>query len=344
MLKRQAINLSKALGKKNSIYSLIFNRMANCHKLFLEFDQNLNITKTKKDKLKISKDNLRDRIRSYFKDNHSNYTPQFYIQGSRKMGTTIRTKDDTCDLDDGVYFISNPDNVTGKTLQSWVKNAVDGTTNATPSHKKKCITVDYSAGYNIDLPILIYDKDEDDHPLLAIKGEDFGDDDPKEFVDHFFDTKKLSHKGAQLVRIIKYLKAWCDYKRNKMPSGLAMTVLAMDHMMKNERDDIAFKFVLVEIETALKSNFKCVMPTTPKDDLFLDYDDTRERNFMNNLADFIKDAKSAIDEKNEAKACKLWRKHLGDKYFPEGEDKDEETTNSSSLAGIIGGAIPYYNL
>lgn len=78
--------------------------MANCNKLFLDYNKNLTITKKKKDSLKDSKEVLRKRILKHFKENHPDYVPEFYIQGSYKMGTTIITKDDECDLDDGVYF------------------------------------------------------------------------------------------------------------------------------------------------------------------------------------------------------------------------------------------------
>lgn len=50
------------------------------------------------------------------------------------MGTTIRTRDDECDLDDGCYFIPKP-NVTAATLQNWVFEAVVGTVDATPIQK-----------------------------------------------------------------------------------------------------------------------------------------------------------------------------------------------------------------
>ena len=63
--------------------------MANCNKLFLDFDKNLNISKKKKESLKNSKETLRSRIRKYFKDNHPEYKPEFYIQGSYKMVTPI---------------------------------------------------------------------------------------------------------------------------------------------------------------------------------------------------------------------------------------------------------------
>ncbi len=309
--------------------------MANLDYLFKVFDSELTITNSKKDKMMASKDYLRDKIRKHFKQNHEGYNPKFFIQGSYKLKTLIRTKDDTCDLDDGVYFYNNPNNVTGTTLQKWVKEAVDGTTDATPTHKRKCIRVDYKAGYNIDLPVMVFNNDKDAHPNLAVKNSDFQSDDPKEFVDYF-----KNKKTDQMVRIIKYLKAWCDHKRENMPSGLSMTILTLKHFQKNQRDDISLKYTLIEIEKDLKKNFRCIMPTTPKDDLFNDYSDTRKNNFMNNLADFIDDAKKAIEEPNHHKASILWRKHLGNR-FPIGDDKND--SNSNIFNNTIGKSKPYHN-
>lgn len=312
--------------------------MANLHYLFTEFNEELNITKGKKDDLMTSKNNLRKKIRDYFSKNHPTYKPKFFIQGSYKLKLIIRTKDDTCDLDDGVYFEDNPDNVTGTILQGWVKNAVEGTTDSTVQHRKKCITVDYKAGYNIDLPVLVFNPKADDHPSLAVKNSDFQEDDPKEFVDKFNEVK-----SDQMVRMIKYLKSWCDYKRENMPSGLAMTVLTMNNYVSNMRDDVALKFLLIEIEKTLKGNFKCVMPTTPKDDLFRNFSETKKNNFMDNLSKFIKDAKDAIDEKNKKSASLLWKKHLGNR-FPEGKDEDEVLESSSRLVSTIGASKPYFKM
>lgn len=308
--------------------------MANLDYLFQEFNNELTITSSKKNKLMASKNHLRDKIRCHFEKNHDGYTPQFFIQGSYKLKTLIRTKEDTCDLDDGVYFKSNPDNVTGTTLQRWVKEAVEGTTDATPTHKKKCIRVDYKSGYNIDLPVMVFDEDTDEHPHLAVKNCDFQDDDPKEFVEYFQDNKT-----EQMVRVIKYLKAWCDHKRQDMPSGLAMTVLSLKYYQENDRDDIALKYLLIEIERRLKISFRCEMPTTPKDDLFEDYSEVKRKNFMDNLSAFIADSKTAIDEPNHLKSSRLWRKHLGDR-FPLGEDKSDN--NSKTFTKTASTSKPYY--
>ena len=309
--------------------------MANLDYLFKKCNDELSINDSKKSKMRLSKDHLREKIKRYFENNHESYTPMFYIQGSYKLKTSIHTKDDWCDLDDGVYFKSNPDNVTGTTLQQWVKEAVDGTTDATPTHKKKCIRVDYKAGYNIDLPVLVFDENKDIHPWLAVKNGDFQSDDPKEFVEHF-----KENKTNQMVRVIKYLKAWCDHKREDMPSGLAMTVLSLKHFQENQRDDIALKYTLIEIKKDLERNFRCLMPTTPKDNLFEGYSATKRGNFMENLTTFIEDAQKAIEEPNHLKASKLWRKHLGDR-FPYGEDINDST--SMSFTKTIGTSKPYYN-
>lgn len=323
--------------------------MANCHKLFKDFNGEgegyLEVPKSKIDKLEASDENIRNVIRDDFKKNHPNYIPKFYRQGSKQTGAMIKTKDNTCDLDDGVYFKENPDGVSSTTLQKWVKDAVDGITDATPSHRKKCITIDFKAGYNIDLPVFLFNKDVDTHPKLAVKDDGFTEDDPKEFFEYF-----NRHASPQMIRIIRYLKAWCDYKKQKMPSGLAITVLALNNFQKNDRDDVALKFTLIEIENTLKSNFQCIMPTTPKDDLFNNYDQTykdndkktRKDNFLDSLSAFIGDVKKAVDnEKNQLKASKLWQNHLGNR-FPDGDDKDEEDTSSSALVGIIGSQKPYY--
>ena len=86
------------------------------------------------------------------------------------------------------------------------------------------------------------------------------------------------------------------------------------------------------------------MPTTPKDDLFSDYDETFKKNFFAALDDFIADADAAIEEECQEKSSKMWQKHLGER-FPLGEecDSDEEAksigaaeTSGSLIIGVKG--------
>jgi hypothetical protein len=280
-----------------------------------------------------SKDGLRERIRKHFKEHHPEYVPKFYIQGSYKMKTGIRTKDDICDLDDGVYFFRTPD-VSATTLQNWVWDAVNGYTSTSPEHRKKCIRNIFSGDYEIDIPV--YYKIDGKEYQLAVKNNGWEDSDPKALIDWFNDNKDTNGK---IIKVIKELKAWCDQKRNKMPSGLAMTILAINAKGKivlNDRDDILLTDVLREIKKALAQKFECIVPVTPKDDLFADYDTTRKNNFLNNLDSFLADAEAALKEPNQLKASRLWQKHLGTR-FPDGEDKNEQT--NSSAATTSGAAL-----
>lgn len=302
--------------------------MANCHDLFQEYHEDICIGKTKKERMINSKNGLRTRIRKWFKENHPDYEPKFFIQGSHKMKSGIRTKDDICDLDDGVYFFREPD-VTATTLQGWVWDAVNGYTGSTPEHRKKCIRSIFSGDYEIDHPV--YYKVNGKVYQLAVKDNGFEDSDPKEMIDWF---NKKKDKDGQLVRNVMYLKGWCDNKRNKMPSGLAMTILAAnakDKIVLNSRDDITLKDILKEIKKALNIKFECIVPAAPSDDLFADYDSTRKNNFLNSLNDFIDDAESALREENQLKASKLWKKHLGDR-FPEGKDEKQATSRAGAAA------------
>jgi Cyclic GMP-AMP synthase DncV-like, nucleotidyltransferase domain len=309
--------------------------MANCNRLFSTYHSDISIPGPKKERMKTSKKALRDKIRKHFKDNHPEYVPKFFIQGSDKMKNGIRTKDDICDLDDGVYFFRQPD-VTATTLQTWVKDAVDGHTGTAPEHRKKCIRSPFVNDYEIDHPV--YYKVDGQEYKLAIKNTGWEDSDPKAMVD-WFNGKK--DKNGQLVRVTKFLKGWCDNRRHRMPNGLVMTILASnakDRFIYNERDDITLRDTLKEIKKALDNQFTCVVPVTPKDDLFADYDDIRKNNFLEALKEFIDDADAALKEPNELKASKLWRKHLGDR-FPLGEDKEETSARNNSL--YAGGVTSY---
>jgi len=311
--------------------------MADCHKLFQQFNGKISIGDKKK-KMKTSKNALRDRIREWFRENQPEYEPKFYIQGSHKMNTGIRTKEDICDLDDGVYFFRKPD-VTGTTLQSWVKQAVDGYTDTPAGHRKKCVRSIFAGDYEIDNPV--YYKDGDGPIMLAVKNADFENSDPKAMVDWFNGFKD---KNGQMIRTVMALKAWGDNLNFKMPSGLAMTILACNArsiVPHNDRDDIFLKDILKRIKSNLDIWFQCIVPVEPNDNLFADYDQEKKDKILQAFADFINDGESALREENELKASKLWAKHLGDR-FPLGEDqKQEQSDLSRAVAFGATGSKPW---
>lgn len=304
--------------------------MANCNNLFKEFNKSISVDADKNSKMTNSKTALRDKIRKWFRENHPEYSPKFYIQGSYKMKTGIRTKDDICDLDDGVYFFRTPD-VSATTLQKWVHQAVNGHTTTPSEHRKKCIRTIFVSDYEVDHPV--YYKVEGEDYQIAVKDSGFEGSDPKTVVDWFNSNKD---SGGKMISTVKYLKAWCDNVINMMPSGLAMTILAINaknNIVLNEREDITLKDILKEIKNTLNYKFECIVPAVPNDDLFKDYNQNRKNNFLTKLNEFINDAESALKEENELKASRLWRKHVGDR-FPEGKDEKQNTSTKAAAAAV----------
>lgn len=308
--------------------------MANCHNLFQDYHGDISIGSKKNERMKDSKEGLRKRIRKWFSENQPEYVPYFYIQGSYKMKIGIRTFEDICDLDDGIYFFREPD-VSASTLKEWVRQAVDGYTSTEPENRKKCVRSIFANDYEIDHPV--YCKVDGQEYRIAVKGKGFEDSDPKAVVNWFVSKKD---KDGRLVRTIKYLKGWADDQSFKMPSGLALTILATnakEMIFLNQRDDITLRDILKEIKKVLNIRFTCIVPAVPHDDLLANY--PNKDRFMEALGKFIADADEAIRENNQKSASQLWRKHLGNR-FPLGEDKNENVSRSSAAAAA--GAITSY--
>lgn len=328
--------------------------MANCNNLFQEFNSTIKLTDSKKDSLKKSSKELRKKIRTYFKENKPDEVkPKFTGQGSFEVNTNVNPIPRTVeidgeektlykyDLDDGVYFIGDEDKRKSiQTYHNWIYEAVDGHTSQKPIDKNTCVRVIFSDGHNIDLPI--YYK-QGATPELAHKGKGWIFSDPKEFIEWFEERAKGS---PQLRRIIRYLKAWCDYREfsnssKKMPSGFIMTILAANHQYKHDRDDVALKESLINIQAELSKEFKCERPTTPAgEDLLEEY--SQEDYFMNELAKFINNAKRGLEEKNQKNACEYWRKIFGDRFScSNAKDEDEGDKRSDALAAVAATSKPW---
>jgi hypothetical protein len=218
---------------------------------------------------------------------------------------------------------------------------VENHTNTPPLRKTTCVRVIFADGHHLDLPI--YYKDGN-IPELAHKSKGWIDSDPKEFYE-WFNNKA----NTQLKRIVRYLKAWKNYRETNntnlsLPSGFILTILATNNFVSDDKDDIAFKKTVESIKSELDLNFTCYRPTTPSnEDLFEDYSETKKNNFMNALEGLKNACNNASEEKNYKKATEYLQNHFGDR-FPSGEDKDEEN-HKNDLASAIGtsfGTKPYY--
>lgn len=265
--------------------------MANNNEQFKAFHDAIKACKTRKETLRTNRQALRDRIKKYFKDNHSDYIqPKFCWQGSFAMDTILNPiKDETglgaYDLDDGVYFISD-DEEDKKKLEwyhSEMYEAVKDHTTKGAEDNDPCVTVLYADGHHVDLPVYFMIKDET--PQLSHRKTPWIESDPKGLRTWFNDE---CSKKTNLKRMVRYLKAWCDYVKSetekKMPTGCILTMLAAEHFAEPDadgREDVQMKDILVNMYDSLSADngFHCYRPTSPYDDLFEGYSEKRKKNF-----------------------------------------------------------------
>lgn len=312
--------------------------MAVLHKEFTSFNKIIKLDDKKKEGLLKSRTELRKKVKKWFSENKPNeLQPKFASQGSFEMSTTINPisvydeelekKVFKYDLDDGIYFIEKEaeDNIKPiQTWHNWVYDAVDPHTNQDTIRKTTCIRVVFADGHHIDLPI--YYKKEDIIEL-AHRTKSWLNSDPKEFFTWFNNLK-----NKQLERIVRYLKAWKDYRELNntslsLPSGFELTILAANNYIEDDNDDVAFRKTIIKINDELNkfNGFKCIRPTTPEgEDIFAEYSETRKTNFINALKSLAEDLNKVDAEKNFKKASEILRNNQFGDRFPFGEDKNQE--------------------
>ncbi len=312
------------------------------HKLFSDFDETIRLNESKIEKLKTNRKALRNKIRKHFKENKWE-TPKFYSQGSFPLNTNLNpikktTSDgdvkEEYDLDDGVYFICPKDErKEPATYHDRIKKAVDGHADSVVD-KTTCVRVVYADGHRIDLPSYWLEEDGDT-PQLTHKSKGFTDSDPKAFKEWVDEKISNANSNGQLRRIIRYFKAWKDYREAKntslkLPSGFIWTILACQEFAQNARYDLAFKNTAEAIKTALDESFTCYRPTVPtNEELLVNYSKDKDT-VIKELGDLINNAQKALDSDCEKEAIEFWRKVFGDRFPKEKGDNSTKSTNTQS--------------
>lgn len=289
--------------------------MADCHPIFLEFNKNLNVPAATLAKLKSAQKSIQDYIEKNFKPINGYEFCRFKIQGSKNFGTLIRRRGEKCDIDIGVYVYPKPNAEATSLLrrlyayiEQYPKNIFK------PTLKNKCIRVVYAGNYHIDLPLYYIERKSGViNAHFASRREGWVKNDPRDFENWF---KEKKQKNTQLVRIVRYLKAWCHNKSNgeRMPKGVALTALAGLLYKPMERDDKALLSILTKIYSKLTKKWSCIMPVLPNDELLRKFSKKDQDSFLMKLASFIADGREAI-RLSINDACLLWKRHLGP-FFP----------------------------
>jgi hypothetical protein len=302
--------------------------MADLNKLFAKFNETITLSSTKKENLKTGRNALRKKIKDKFTEK-GRTNPKFCGQGSFMMKTTVNPIDGEYDLDDGIYIQGYSDKeqadwLVASTIHSWIIDAVENHTSTPLVDKNTCVRVIYVNDYHIDLPAYIV---KDDVAYLAHKRDGWVISDPKAFTDWF--VGKVTSEGEQIRSLVKYLKAWKDYKSIDL-KGIAITILVGKNFYPYEkRDDLSLLGTLTNIINNLEDTFECVKPVAPNENIFEGINETKQKDIMDALNELKDKVQDAVNKEDEEEASNLMIESFGSR-FPKGQKTSTE--NKSSYA------------
>ena len=182
------------------------------------------------------------------------------------MKTIVENRKTKCDVDLAVIFPSAP-GVRLKTLQNHLRNALWNHTTRGIIIKTNCVRLTYVRDFHIDLPIYYQDR-YSGRRYFGSRGNYWDPSNPKAFVEWL---KSNTVRKPQLVRTIRYLKAWADHTKikpgKKFPSGLDLTLWVIEYYRPSSRDDIALfntgTIILKYLDDNFKYSWSAKMPVEP---------------------------------------------------------------------------------
>ena len=305
--------------------------MANCHEIFLVFNEKkVKLTDAKRKTLVEKRTVIETKILKGLNEDHSEYTFDFRGQGSFAMDTIINpsSTEEKYDVDYGLFLVSE-DPIPEKfpkpaTLHTWVYDIVDGHTNDV-QNKDTCIRVTYQSdnedvpSYHVDIPI--YWQQKGNTPFLAHSKDGWIESDPQAFTDWF---NKKADADEQLRRVTRYLKWWSRGLDKKAPKGLAISIWAANSFVScPDRDDESLQKTVKRIHDTLDGNFQCLRPTTPiGEDLTKNY--PHKDYFVDKLKELYSIGQNALSKEDIEESANLWAEIFGDAFPSQQASKIEE--------------------
>jgi hypothetical protein len=308
--------------------------MADCSEEFFKYNNLISLSPTEYDYLLSAQQAIERKIEKYFNEDNQYPKVEFIGQGSFSMGTIVKPLKGDYDIDVGVYLrgytrwkSSWP---TPEKASEWLVNALKNHTSTPPRNKRACVRIEYKpvtnnkeVAYHVDLPIyceynnLIGSK----ITKIGIIGENDGwfKSDPVGLTNWFLEKCQESKRDdEQLIRLVKYIKAWKDFKSigSKFPSGMALTILMAENYRPDERDDVSFKET---IRYAFNNHFNVFQsdsiekPVEPGNNVLERLTQIQLKNFISSFETLVDDAILAVKENDKEKALRLWKLHFDER-------------------------------
>lgn len=324
--------------------------MADLQNYFERFHENIRLTFDDNDLLRKRRDVVLRDLKAGLKKLFSpNKAPVFtyFNQGSYALGTGVAPVDGDYDIDVGIVFKLNKEDVSPLQIKSWVYEALN-TKNRTVYFMRPCVRVQYHQNdyetFHIDLAV--YTEEEDPKTgkrsfflakCLPKSGKDhiiWEESDPFELLHLLRKRFNDTDDNRQFRRVVRYLKRWNELNFNSeghaKPRGIAITALAY-RLFKpvktyNSQDEKYYyndlkatrNFVVSIINSFsfIFNNISITLPVKPHSDLFAKMTKNQKLDFKDKLKNLKEVIDSAIRSKNVENAYYDLTEEFGDDFFP----------------------------
>lgn len=312
--------------------------MADLQKAFLDYHDQIKLgTYDENQTLRDKRDLLIDELNDSLNDEKVPNTDRKLTftkldQGSYSMHTGVKPLDDDYDIDVGVVFDINIDEYDSKKLKTLVRDKLDKQYNRTVVYNRPCVSVTYTAGYHVDLPI--YAKNGGDMHIAWGKATSsehlWYESDPEGLKKWIKDVSSDSDQRKQFRRCVRFLKRWKNNKfttnGNVAPPSIGLTIQARSSFYYQENDDLS---CLISIAKGIRDSFKSELdfadltfykvaevklPVAPKKNVYYKMTNKQLNNFYNRVCDLVEALEAAQTEESISESCEILKKVFGD--FP----------------------------
>ena len=204
---------------------------------------------------------------------------------------------------------------TAEAVRQMVYEAVvrDQRFNKSPEKKNKCVRVYYNEGYHIDLPIYRITEAGDNEIYELATGDGWERSDARQltiwFNNHFGKDLKPGEKDPQQMRrAVRLTKKFArsrtadnDNWKEKMPSGICITKLVVDHQVqKDDSDDESLHETWKKIVQTLNCILSVKHPTETNKTLSDGNDDPKVKFLRDKLNWAVRELDITQQSKKEA--------------------------------------------
>ena len=286
----------------------------NAFKEFLTDEVNLNQSRIDILEQKI------ESIKKFLKDNLDCYR-KVEKQGSYAMQTIIKPvkENDEFDADLLVYCSEMEDWEPADYIQelyNLFKN--NGNYSHMVKRKTRCVTLDYSGDFHLDLVPCV--EDDDRTYICNFQENEFEETDGTGYRQWLSD--KTTYTDGELKRVTRLMKYLRDHKKNFSVKSILLTTMlgnSVDNILRSEFTDTptALLKIVTSLNTYLSNNPQMPVienPVIPDEDFNRHWDQEKYENFCDKISIYREKIEDAYYEEDRNSSIRKWRKVFGNNF------------------------------